>query len=76
MPTLVRFNRCRIVVFPREHLPPHFHILMVDGRQCLVEIETLDIMAGNIPRRDLREPLAWAKENREALNNAWKECNP
>ncbi len=48
---------------------------MNDGRECLVEIDTLQPLAGRVNRREIAEPLAWAQENRAALNETWKELN-
>lgn len=40
-------------------MPPHFHVVLADGRNCLVEIETLD-MLGPIRRDEIVEALEWA----------------
>jgi hypothetical protein len=76
MPTLHRFDNCVIRMYANDHLPPHFHIGMNDGRECLVEIGSLEMLAGRINRREIAEPLAWAKENIAALRTTWKELNP
>ena len=75
MPTLYRFGNCVIRMYTNDHLPPHFHIGMNDGRECLVEIGTLKLLAGRINRREIAEPLAWTQENHAALNKAWEELN-
>jgi hypothetical protein len=57
MPTIRRFANCRISIYADDHLPPHFHI---EGRgfRALVEIETLEVRAGDIRRA--AEALEWA----------------
>jgi len=75
MPTLHRFGNCVIRIYANDHLPPHFHAGMNDGRECLVEIDTLRLLAGRVSRREIAELLAWAQENRAVLHKAWKELN-
>lgn len=49
---------------------------MNDGREILVEIETLAIHSSGVPRREIREALAWAATNRGLLLEKFKEYNP
>jgi Domain of unknown function (DUF4160) len=76
MPVLIRFFNCAIFINPREHNPPHFHIRMNDGREVLVEIETLAIHSAEVSRRAIREALDWAAANRDFLIEKFKEYNP
>lgn len=48
---------------------------MNDGRECLIEIDTLEPLAGRISRREIAEALTWALENRAMLHKTWKELN-
>jgi hypothetical protein len=41
VPKLKQFPGCRIVIYPRDHRPPHVHVEFRDGNRCTVEIETL-----------------------------------
>jgi hypothetical protein len=68
MPTIRRFANCKIAIYADDHLPPHFHI---EGRgfRALVEIETLEVRAGDI--RGAAEALEWAASNRELLRAEW-----
>ena len=75
MPTLQRFAQCVIKVNVRDHLPPHFHVVMNDGRDALVEIDTLAVTGNRIRRSELVEPLAWAARNKSLLRAKFKECN-
>jgi hypothetical protein len=63
MPIIIRFLNCAIYVNAREHNPPHFHIHMKDGREVWVDIETLKILSGSVPKREIIEALDWAKYN-------------
>ncbi|WP_036290455.1 DUF4160 domain-containing protein [Methylosinus sp. PW1] len=68
MPTIRRFANCKIAIYADDHLPPHFHI---EGRgfRALIEIETLEVRAGDIRRA--AEALEWAAANRELLRAEW-----
>jgi len=75
MPTIARFSNCRIEVRALDHLPPHFHVVMSDRRDNLVEIKTL-AMQGPIPAREIEQVLAWAAEHRDELIAEWKKYHP
>ena len=76
MPTLARLSRSNIHMYAGDHLPPHFHVRMNDGREALVVIATLEVLRGAIPARAVAEPLVWARANVDLLNRTWKELNP
>lgn len=76
MPTLTVLATCTVHMYAGDHLPPHFHVRMGDGREALVEISTLDVLRGSVSRRELRPALEWADANRAALSAKWKELNP
>ena len=76
MPTIVRLSNCVVTMYAADHLPPHFHVRWNDGREALVEIETLAVLSGKISRRELGPALQWAAENQSVLAAKWKELNP
>lgn len=73
MPKLKRFPGCRIVIYPRDHRPPHVHVEFRDGDRCTVEIETLSVTGTVRPSGKLKKPLAWIGSNRDWLLAKWKE---
>lgn len=73
MPIIQRFASCVIRINLRDHLPPHFHVVMNDGREVLVRIDTLTILRGNVPARELTEALTWAGQNRLLLMTKFEE---
>jgi len=73
VPKLKRFPGCRIVIYPRDHRPPHVHVEFRDGDRCKVEIETLLVTGTVRPSGKLRKPLAWIAANGEWLMAKWKE---
>jgi hypothetical protein len=54
-----------------DHAPPHFHVYYGD-HAAKIEISTLSILAGQLPRRALALVLEWAAEHREELMSNWK----
>jgi hypothetical protein len=76
MTTLKRLPTCTITLYAGDHLPPHFHVRMQDGREALVEIANLAVLSGRIARRELAAALEWATENRALLSAKWEELNP
>lgn len=73
MPLIKRFAHCQIRINLKDHAPPHFHVLMRDGKEALIEISGLEILQGNVPRRELSEVLQWAASNRNMLLNKFEE---
>ena len=73
MPTLKRFNRCRIEMYFNDHPPPHFHVITRKNERIAVVIETMIIWAGDADSRDTAEAFAWARENRAELRLRWRE---
>lgn len=75
MPTLQKFVSFKLEIRFRDHLPPHVHVLAADRREVLIAIESLSI-TGDIPRHELGEVLAWMRDNRNMLLEAWKRYHP
>lgn len=73
MPLIKRFAHCQVRINLKDHAPPHFHVLLRDGKEALIEISSLEILQGNVPRRELSEVLQWAASNRNMLLNKFEE---
>lgn len=76
MPLIQRFLNCAIYINTRDHNPPHFHVRTNDGREALVEIESLKIRSNEVGRRDIDDALTWATEHCDLLLAKFKEYNP
>lgn len=63
-------------MYAGDHLPPHFHVRMGDGREALVIIESLDVISSSLKPRELVPALEWATANKPALIAKWQELNP
>lgn len=62
-------------MYAADHLPPHFHVRMLDGREALISIADLSILSGRIARRELSEVLEWAAQQQTMLAQKWEELN-
>lgn len=70
MPEISRFFGIIIRIFFSDHDPPHFHAVYGE-HEALIEIETLDLYRGNLPRRGLALVLEWAVLHRAELRRDW-----
>ncbi len=73
MPTISTFFGIVIQMFWREHAPPHFHALYAEY-EVEIDIRTLEILRGALPRRALALVLEWAAAHRKELMEDWELC--
>ena len=70
MPEISRFYGIIIMLYINEHHPPHFHVKYAEYL-AEIEIQTLEIIAGSLPKRAYSLVLEWAVEHREELMHNW-----
>jgi hypothetical protein len=73
MPTLSTFYGIVIQMFWQDHPPPHFHALYAEY-EALIDIQTLAVIEGSLPRRGLALVLEWAQAHRAELMEDWNLC--
>lgn len=73
MSVIRRFASCVVRVNIRDHAPPHFHVILNDGREAWVRIDTAQIIHGKVATREIADVLAWARDNRETLAKTFEE---
>lgn len=73
MPTISQFFGIIIQMFWNDHAPPHFHCQYGDY-EAIVNIQTLELMEGKMPRRAQNLILDWAELHQEELLEDWKLC--
>jgi hypothetical protein len=75
MPTISRFFGILIQMyyFPKEHPPAHFHAIYADD-EATIDIETLDVLAGELPPRALSMVLEWGRLHQRELMENWTRC--
>jgi hypothetical protein len=72
VPTISTFYGLIIRMFYDEHGPPHFHVAY-QGFEAVIDIRTLDMRMGRLPRRALNLALDWAELHRDELLANWKQ---
>jgi hypothetical protein len=73
MPEVTRFFGIVVRMYFRDHSPAHFHAEYGEY-EALVEIETLAILRGELPRRAMALVLEWAALHRQELRADWERA--
>ncbi len=73
MPTISVFYGIIIQMYWDEHAPPHFHAIYGEFKAS-VDIHSLIITEGNLPRRATQLVLDWAELHQQALLQNWELC--
>ena len=71
MPTISRFFGILIRMYYDDHNPPHFHVFYGEY-EAMINIDTLEIIKGELPRRVFAMTIEWASIYRDALKEDWK----
>lgn len=73
MPIISVFYGIVIQMYWDEHAPPHFHAQYAEY-EVQINIRTLEVLRGKMPKRALALVLEWASEHRAELLEDWKLC--
>ena len=73
MPTISRFYGILIQMYFGDHVPPHFHALYAKF-EALIDIQTFEVIRGDLPRRAIALVLEWAQQHRDELRRDWELC--
>jgi hypothetical protein len=73
MPELSRFFGIVIRMFYSDHEPAHFHAIYGEY-EALIEVDTLSMFRGSLPRRALALVLEWAALHRTELREDWRRA--
>lgn len=72
MPEIARFYGIVIKLFFGDHPPPHFHA--VYGEYVgLFNIDTLEMIEGDLPKRAKNLVVDWATINKEEMKKMWDD---
>ena len=75
MPVLHKFAASRLVMYAGDHLLPHVHVQLRDGRECTVELGSLRVV-GRVKAREVTQELQWIEWNEAELRMHWGRLNP
>ncbi len=73
MPEVSRFFGIVIKLYYNDHQPPHFHAEYAE-HVAEINIETLEVDQGYLPRRALGLVLEWASIHRGELRTNWNRA--
>jgi hypothetical protein len=73
MPKISLFYGILIQMYWDDHTPAHFHVRYAEFR-AQIDIRTLAVMDGDLPRRALNLVLEWAQEHHSELLENWELC--
>lgn len=71
MPELSRFFGIVIYMYLKDHNPPHFHV-KYGNHWAQIQISTMRVMSGGLPRPQLAYVVTWGLHNQYALMKAWE----
>lgn len=71
MPEISWFYGIIIRLYTNDHPPAHFHAVY-GSDEALIEIESLSVYRGRLPRRALNLVLEWAALHQDELRLDWQ----
>jgi len=71
MPEICRFYGIIIKIFFGDHPPPHVHAVYGEYNG-LFNIETLELIEGDLPKRAIKMIIEWATIYKNELMEMWK----
>ena len=71
MPTICVFEGIRILMFYREHQPPHFHVERAD-ESAEIGIDPISILEGSVARSTRGKVFEWAAIHQAELRANWE----
>ncbi len=71
MPTISAFYGIVIRMYYDDHAPPHFHAVYGD-HEAQVNLETLEVIEGSVPKRVMAMILEWALAHRDEIRRDWQ----
>jgi len=71
VPEISRFLGIVIVMYFKEHNPPHFHA-KYGGQTGVFSIAELRLIEGQLPTRVISLVLEWAFQHRDELLDNWR----
>jgi len=73
VPTISAFFGILIQMYWQDHPPPHFHALYGEF-DASIDIRSLDVIRGSLPRRALALVREWATLHQAELMEDWTLC--
>ena len=76
MPVISNFYGIIIKIYfmQNENNPPHIHAIYGEYMSA-INIQTLEVLVGDLPQKELRLVRKWIKENRKEIMEIWESQN-
>ncbi len=74
MPSIDSINGIKIHIYNGEHRPPHIHAVY-NEYEVLINIESLDIYAGELPKKQLKVVFDWLEGNADWSLDVFYQLN-
>jgi len=71
MPVIARFYGIVVKMYFKEHGVPHFHAIYGECNS-VIDIDTLEIIEGDLPNRAHKLVLEWAEKYQKELKEMWQ----
>lgn len=71
VPTICFFDGISILMYYRDHAPPHFHVEAGD-ESAVFSIDPIILMEGKVSRTTRNKVLAWAAMHQPELRANWE----
>jgi hypothetical protein len=72
MPTIAIVFGVRIIIYPKDHLPPHLHTKFAE-HEAMISIATGHLLQGTLPKAKLSAVQEWLAKHREQVAYVWQE---
>ena len=74
-PTIVRFRGLRAVIYPRDHVPPHIHVIGADG-EVKFDLFSWEVLESyGYSDKSIRKMRDLLRPRTKELIKAWKEIH-
>jgi hypothetical protein len=71
MPTFFIIDGIKVDFYYNDHLPPHFHAIYAEYEE-LIDINKIETIRGELPKKQHKKIIKWAKENQNLLLEIWE----
>jgi hypothetical protein len=72
-PTLYKFGNARVVMYPKDHKPPHVHVISPEG-EAKFDIQTFEcLFVRGFSKKDIRRMKEFLSARKKNLMEAWDD---
>ena len=72
-PTLFKIGNARVVIYPKDHTPPHVHVISPNGEAKFTLKDFECIFVRGFSKHDIRRMKTYLQERKDLLEEAWND---